>query len=175
VIIDYLAHHQALIPEVTDLLYAQWSDLLLASGTSKEKLAVLLGERAVTDRLPITLVALSDGMLAGTGSIKLSEDGTKAGLSPWLGGMYVKPHYRSSGVGTAIVRALEAKAAELGVKAMYLSAGEAQAFYQRLGWSVLERVTPYGIKEVALMTRALTLQAHAVDGAHSFKPPLASI
>lgn len=164
-IIDYLAHHPALIPELTDLLFAEWTDLFLASGTSKQALGELLAERAVTDRLPISLVALNDGALAGTGSIKLAEPGTKPDLSPWLGGMYVKPAFRNVGVGARIVRALEAKAAELGATSMYLSADKARSFYQRLGWTEVERVRPYGIKEVSLMARDLTCIGHGESAA----------
>jgi GNAT superfamily N-acetyltransferase len=155
VAIDYLANHKELIPEITELLYGQWADLFRAAGVSKENVGELLVERAVTDQLPIAMVALCDGMLAGTGSIKLSEPGTKPGLSPWLAGMYVKDAYRGSGIGAAIVRALEDKASDLGVEAMYLSVGAAEAFYLGLGWTVIDRVTSYGVKDVAVMTRRL--------------------
>jgi GNAT superfamily N-acetyltransferase len=155
VVIDYLAKHKDLIPEITDLLYGHWADLFRAGGTSKEKLRELLVERAVTDKLPIAVVALCDGVLAGTGSIKLFEPGTRAGLSPWLAGMYVKDAYRGSGIGASIVRALEARASELGVTTMYLSVGAAEAFYLGLGWTVLERVNSYGVKDVAVMAKSL--------------------
>jgi N-acetylglutamate synthase-like GNAT family acetyltransferase len=69
--------------------------------------------------------------------------------------MYVKDAYRGSGIGASIVRALEAKASELGVTTMYLSVGAAEEFYGRLGWTVLDRVNSYGVKDVALMTRTL--------------------
>lgn len=163
VVIDYLANHEELIPEITDLLYGQWADLFRASGTSKEKLRELLVERAVKDKLPIAVVALSDGVLAGTGSIKLFEPGTKAGLSPWLAGMYVKDAYRGSGIGASIVHALEAKAGELGVTAMYLSVGAAEEFYDRLGWTVLERVNSCGVKDVAVMAKHLPDRAVGRD------------
>ena len=167
--IDYLANRRELIPEITNLLYGQWADLFQAGGTSKDKLRELLMERAVTDRLPITLVALNDSELVGTGSIKLSEPGTKVGLSPWLAGMYVKEAHRRSGVGAAIVRALEATATEFGVKTLYLSVGAAKGFYSRLGWTVLEHVNSYGIKDVALMARDLALDSGAGPN-NSFKP-----
>lgn len=153
--IDCLANRKEFIPEITDLLYAQWADLFQASGTSKDQLNTLLMERAVTDKLPIALVAMVDGVLAGTGSIKLSEPGTKAGLSPWLAGMYVKEAYRGSGIGASIVQALETKAMELGITTLYLSAGAAQKFYLRQGWTALERVNSYGVKEVTLMAKRL--------------------
>jgi GNAT superfamily N-acetyltransferase len=155
VVIDYLANHKELIPEVTDLIYGQWADLFQAAGTSRDALEELLAERATTERLPIALVALSDGTLMGTGSIKLSEPGTKPGLSPWLAGMYVKEACRGQGIGALIVRALEGTAKEFGVNSLYLSVGTAEGFYARLGWVTLERVNSYGVKDVALMTKDL--------------------
>jgi GNAT superfamily N-acetyltransferase len=155
VLIDYLANHKEFIPEIAALSYRQWTALFQAAGISQEQLEIMLAERAVTDRLPITFVAISDGVLVGTGSIKMAEPGTKAGLSPWLAGIYVKDSHRGSGVGAMIVRALEAKAAQLGVKEMYLSAGAAEGLYARLGWTLIERLESYGVKQVALMKREL--------------------
>ena len=153
--IDYLAHHQHLIPEIADLTYHQWQDLFQAAGISKDKLEEMLTERAVTDKLPIAMVALENGALVGTGCIKMAEPGTKPGLSPWLAGMYVKESHRGSGVGARIVHALEAKARELGVETIYLSAGRSESLYRRLGWTVLERVESYGVKQVAFMSKRL--------------------
>lgn len=155
VTIDYLANHREYLAEIVDLTYGEWTALLVSAGISKEDLAVIIAARAVTDQLPITLVALCDGVLVGTGSIKMAEPGTKEGLSPWLAGMYVKPSHRGAGIGAAIVRALEAKARQLGVDAMYLSVGGAEQFYKGLDWTVMERVDSYGVKEVALMTKHL--------------------
>lgn len=155
VVIDYLANHKQFLSEVVELTYGEWHALLKAAGVSKEQLADLIAQRAVTDQLPITLVAISGGVLVGTGSIKLAEPGTKEGLSPWLAGMYVKPSHRGMGIGASIVRTLEAKAQQLGVGALYLSVGAAEEFYKRLDWTVMERVDSYGVKEVALMTKKL--------------------
>ena len=167
--IDYLANHEHLISEVADLVYGQWFDLFSAGGTSKEDLRAIFVCRAVTDRLPLTLVALEGSNLVGTGSIKLSEPGTKPGLSPWLAGMYVKPELRGSGVGTLLVRALESKAVELGIETLYLSVGAAPGFYQRLGWVELERVTSYGIKQVLLMAKNLRPHPSALGANNSLK------
>jgi len=153
--IDYLAHHRTLIPEIAALSYGEWRALFEAAGISQAMLEAILAERAVTDAIPVTMVALRDGALIGTGSIKLAEPGTRPGLSPWLAGIFIKPDERGSGVGAAIVGALEAHAARLGISAMYLSVGKVPGFYARLGWSVVDRVDSYGVKEVTLMTKAL--------------------
>jgi hypothetical protein len=38
---------------------------------------------------------------------------------------------------------------------MYLSVGAAEAFYLGLGWTVLERVNSYGVKDVTVMMKHL--------------------
>jgi len=154
--IDYLANHRALIPELSTLLYQEWADLYQAAGLTKQDLTTALELRCVTNQLPITLVAIAaDGQLLGAGSIKLDEPGTKEGLSPWLGGIYIKQQQRGLGLGALIVSALEDKARELGVSALYLSADTAEGFYQKLGWYVMERVESFGVRDVVLMSKRL--------------------
>ena len=154
--IDYLANHSALIPELSTLLYNEWADLYQAAGLTKQDLTTALTQRCVTNHLPLTLVAITaDGQLLGAGSIKLDEPGTKAGLSPWLGGIYIKEQQRGLGLGALIVTALEDKARELGVTALYLSADTAEGFYQKLGWHVLERLESFGVRDVVLMSKTL--------------------
>jgi GNAT superfamily N-acetyltransferase len=154
--IDYLSNHRHLIPELSTLLYAEWHDLYQAASLTQQDLISALEQRCVTHALPLTLVAVdAEGQLIGAGSIKLDEPGTKAGLSPWLGGIYIKQQQRGLGLGAQIVTALELQARALGVTALYLSADTAEAFYLRLGWQVLERLESLGVRDVALMTKQL--------------------
>ncbi len=153
--IDYLANWPGLIPELAALLHQEWADLYQAAGIDQAQLQQVLTERTAVDTLPITLVLVKDGELVGAGSIKLTEPGTKEGLSPWLAGIYVKPQYRGLGLGRDIVLALEAKARQLGVEVLYLSADSAVDFYLSLGWQVLERLESLGVRDVALMSKRL--------------------
>lgn len=153
--IDYLANWPGLIPELAALLHQEWADLYQAAGIDQAQLQQVLTERTATDTLPITLVLVKDGELVGAGSIKLTEPGTKEGLSPWLAGIYVKPQYRGLGLGRDIVLALEAKAQQLGVETLYLSADSAVDFYLSLGWQVVERLESLGVRDVALMSKRL--------------------
>lgn len=153
--IDYLANWPGLIPELAALLFQEWADLYQAAGIDQAQLQQVLTERTAVDTLPITLVLVKDGELVGAGSIKLTEPGTKEGLSPWLAGIFVKPQYRRLGLGRDIVLALEAKAQQLGVEALYLSADTAVDFYLSLGWQVLERLESLGVRDVALMSKRL--------------------
>lgn len=77
------------------------------------------------------LVARVDGALAGTARLRLAEGGRVAKGER----LAVLEAYRSRGVGMALIRALEARARELGCHAL-VGAAQVQAlgFYEALGY-----------------------------------------
>ncbi len=153
--VENLSEHRDAIPELAQLLYAEWQDLYVAAGLGLPDLIAALEARTLTDGIPLTLVAVHDNTVVGCGSLKLKEAGTRDGLSPWVGGLYVKAGHRGKGVGTLLLRALELKAGALGISALYLSADSAVEFYQRNGWRILENVKSFGVRNVSLMTKDL--------------------
>ena len=153
--IDFLGNWPEFIPELAALLHNEWADLYAAAGIAEEDLRNILLQRKSTDQLPITLIAVDNGLLVGAGSLKLDEPGSKEGVSPWIGGLYIKSTFRGRGLGRDLVLALESKAKEFGVTALYLSADTAVDFYLKLGWQVLERVESFGVRDVAVMTKRL--------------------
>jgi N-acetylglutamate synthase-like GNAT family acetyltransferase len=60
-------------------------------------------------------------------------------LTPWLAGVFVEPQCRGKGIGSALVRRIEAEARSLGVSTLYLYTPHTEFLYERLGWSVIER------------------------------------
>ncbi len=79
--IDYLANHKSLVPDVAQVLYGDPGNLSIARSVSKDALEQELLARAVTNQVPLTLVAVNRGGLAGTGSIGLKVE-TNAEISP---------------------------------------------------------------------------------------------
>ncbi|TGS74101.1 GNAT family N-acetyltransferase, partial [Mesorhizobium sp. M3A.F.Ca.ET.175.01.1.1] len=75
-------------------------------------------------------------------------------LTPWLAGLIVEEAYRRSGVGTALVRAVEDHAASAGVGKLYLYTWQARGFYEALGWSAAETFEQAGAP-MLLMARKL--------------------
>lgn len=59
-------------------------------------------------------------------------------LTPWLAGLIVDEACRGQGVGTALVKAIEARAASAGVNKLYLYTWQARRFYEALGWTAVE-------------------------------------
>jgi N-acetylglutamate synthase-like GNAT family acetyltransferase len=114
-----------------------------------------LEDHASRKHIPTTLIALDDSRLLGSASL-VEEDLPEtelpevASLSPWLASVFVVPGARGGGIGRALVEQAVVQAAGLGIKTLYLFTAGQEAFYRRLGWSVLEHVVYHG-REGAIM------------------------
>jgi putative acetyltransferase len=89
------------------------------------------------------VVAYRDGAPAGSGCFKpFAEDGTVE-----LKRMFVAPAHRGAGIGAAVLRELEAWAAELGHTAIVLETGprntEAVRLYETRGYTRIANYGPY--------------------------------
>jgi predicted N-acetyltransferase YhbS len=104
------------------------------------------------NRIPMTVVALDGGWEAvGTAALTEHDMETHRELSPWLGGVYVIPAARHRGVASALVRNLMDRAADFGIRDLYLYTNGAEGLYQKLDWRALSR-EPYMGREVTIMT-----------------------
>jgi GNAT superfamily N-acetyltransferase len=154
--IEYLADHLELLPEIAALTFTEWKDLCTSIGRDLGQVKEILAQRAVKDRIPLTLIVLENNQFVATGSIKLSEPDTQKDVSPWLDMMYVESSRRGCGIGRLLLEALEKKAWEMGAKTLYLSTDEAEDFYAKNNWSVLEHQKAVDGKIVAFMAKELS-------------------
>jgi predicted GNAT family N-acyltransferase len=91
-------------------------------------------ERDVLDRVAVHVLARRDGQPVATGRLVARDDGVGV-----LGRIAVVESERGTGLGVAVMRALEDNARQLGLERIELHAQtHALAFYQRLGYQ------PYG-------------------------------
>ena len=151
--IHYLADHRDLVPLIAQWFFGEWA--CFYPGKGLKDFEAMVAERANRDRLPLALVALEGGKLLGTGCLKPRDMETRPELTPWLAGMFVAGESRGRGIGAALVRAVEEKAAGLGIGKLYLHTPRSERFYARLGWSVKER-TEYCGCAVTVMEKALS-------------------
>lgn len=100
------------------------------------------------------LVARIDDVPVGSVLLVQHELEPAHDLSPWLAGLVVAGGHRRKGVGTALVRALERRAAAQDVGTLYLYTWEARAFYAALGWKPVETFEQDG-ETTMLMSRGL--------------------
>ena len=142
---------------VAERIYQLWGRLIAAdTGMSASAYTEVIRRRAVTDRVPLTLIALAGDALVGAVSLKQDEASTAADLSPWIGGLLVDEALRGKGLGRALLAKAEATAAGLGYSWLYLSCvPDMQHFYERQGWVLMQRTLSFG-DEVALMKKGLS-------------------
>jgi N-acetylglutamate synthase-like GNAT family acetyltransferase len=147
-IIEYLADHRDVIPTIARWSYEEWSYLHPERTLSDVKR--LISEGSNKEQIPISLVAIDKGKVIGWIALKTSDFKPRPDLSPWLAGLYVDKPQRRKGVGTKLVHEIEKLAARLGVSKLYLVTDNAEKFYSKLGWSVLERTVSQGISVIVL-------------------------
>ena len=106
------------------------------------------------DRFEAAFVARDHGRPIGSCLLVRDEISSPHDLTPWLAGLIIEEGYRGSGVGTALVRAVEAHAASAGIGALYLYTWQARGFYEALGWTAVETFEQDGAP-MLLMSRDL--------------------
>lgn len=98
------------------------------------------------------LLAELDGRPAGSCLFVREEIDPKHDLTPWLAALYVAPEFRKRGIASALVRAIEQHARDMGCARLYLYTITAEGLYAKLGWTALEHFDWHGEKFV-LMAR----------------------
>jgi GNAT superfamily N-acetyltransferase len=148
--IEYLADHRDLVE-----LIAEWHWRDDGARTPPEFWRQAHAAEAVGRDVPTAWVAFLDARPVGCVSLIAHNMDTHLELTPWLAALFVVPDVRGRGIGTALTRRCEGRAAELRHRALYLYTESAERFYARLGW---ERLTleVYENEDVAVMRKALT-------------------
>lgn len=153
--IDYLANHQESVPQIAGWFYEEWSNLY--PNRTRDDFDNLVRARARKDKLPLALVAVESGMVVGTISLKMQDMNDRNAYVPWVAGLYVVKEWRSRGIGTKLVQAVEGKAREMGIRKLFLYTPKSERFYSRLGWCIIGH-TGYRGTPVSLMEKEIAIQ-----------------
>ncbi len=151
--IEALADHPQHVPTLAAWFYEQWR-WFLPPESSADAIAAKFRTHLNRDAAPLALIALKEGELLGSASLRVNDMDIFTELTPWLGGVYVAPPHRRRGVGTQLVRAVEQKARDLGHRSLHLFTFDQAPLYSSLGWQVLKRVEYHG-HPVVVMHKAL--------------------
>lgn len=89
------------------------------------------------DRMPLALAAYVGGQPAGIVILRDHDLASRPDLKPWLSSLFVAPEHRRQGVGSALMRAAEARARRIGLECLYLFTRHQVALYRSLGWAVI--------------------------------------
>lgn len=149
-----------LFERVVEWHWHEWSNGL--SDADRAAWRARLATRCRDDGIPFTLVAFADGEPVGCLTVCHDDlDARFADRGPWLSGVLVAGPARNLGVGRALVRAAEARAAAFGAREMWLWTSEAGPFYARCGYTVVARKED--VAGHAVLWRALDAGAPAAS------------
>lgn len=128
--IHHLFQHPQHLRTVAGWIYREfWED---RNGYDQATLEKLLGDADDPDRIPLSLIALADGVPAGTVNLITHDNSKRPELTPWLAALVVVRKYRGRGLGSALVKRLLTEASRLGTATLYLGT-DTPGFYTRLG------------------------------------------
>jgi N-acetylglutamate synthase-like GNAT family acetyltransferase len=133
--ISYLVEHPEYIPQLAQWLFEQW-DAILGEQTPGPRIKKL-NAHMNRDELPIGWVAHANGQVLGTAALRVHDLEGREDLTPWLGGVFVGPQFRRRGIGPTLCATVEDAARSRGIKTLHLFTLDKQAWYSRLGWTVL--------------------------------------
>ena len=115
---------------------AWWRD----DGHPLDYISRRLRENMNATPIPFALVAHDGKSFLGTASVIASDLPERPQLTPWVAAVWVEAHARRRGVGGALVNRATLDCFALNVARAYLCARpQRTAFYERLGWSSIER------------------------------------
>ena len=105
--------------------------------------------------LPTTMVGALHGNVVGSVSLEVIDDLAEfAHYTPWITSLVVTPDYRNKGFASQLMQHAHRIAFEMGYSRLFLWTYDQEALYQRLGWSVLHRITFKG-RAAVVMARDL--------------------
>ncbi len=128
-------------PEFFDMVADRiWQAWWQADGTPLGYISDRLRENISDSLIPFALIAHDGAAFLGTASVIASDLAERSQLTPWVAAVWVEPHARQRGVGGALVDRATRDCFALGASRAYLCARlQHSAFYERLGWTLIER------------------------------------
>ena len=150
--ISYLADHPEVLGNLAAGFKSQWATHFADQPVEAIKMgfANCCREKGI----PLALVAMVGETFAGTASLR-EESGTVCpGIGPWLTHLYVEPAFRNQGVGTTLIRAVEAEAVRNGFTELHAATARAAPLFERLGWKMID-VVEYHVDRVSVLRTGL--------------------
>jgi GNAT superfamily N-acetyltransferase len=137
--IAYLADHADHVIALRAALHAQ--DREHYGPRTPADVAADIARSLQRDAPPLALIALCDGVFAGTATLRHDSITTHPHLEPWLAGFYVRPELRGCGIGRKLGGDDRSGGAAPRLRAGLRWQRPRSVVVQRAGWQVVERIS----------------------------------
>lgn len=99
----------------------------------------LMEENLVSSSIPTAFIAHDRDRFLGTVSLIACDMEMRPDYTPWVAALWVDEHYRSKGIGSALIQTAIEEARRLNFATVYLCASaDKDAYYAARGWSLIE-------------------------------------
>ena len=108
----------------------------------------------VENQLPITFIAVENGILLGTVGIWRGDLLSRQELYPWLSALVVNPNYRNKGIGQSLQKHVLEYCKMSGYKEIFLYT-ELNGYYEKSGWIPFDKGHEYTGSEVCIYRQSI--------------------
>ncbi len=150
---EYLVDRPDDVPLVISWWHSKWADRM---GTDIEKATHQLRASLSKDKLPVHILAVENGRMIGTATLKEQEMvEVYPNLKYWLGSVFVAPASRGNGIATALTEQIIRLAQQRHLPQLYLHTENISGgLYAAQGFEPMDRLV-YKNTETLLMRRPL--------------------
>lgn len=152
VTVEPLAAHPEVLPLLEAWFKQEWPSYYGSDGPGDARTD--LQSFANLGSLPVGVVALRNGKVCGVAALKAESIPSHRHLSPWAAAGLVEPALRGQGIGSKLLRGLEAQAHALGFRRIYCATNTGESLLQRCGWQLMERIVHEG-EDLGIYNKAL--------------------
>jgi len=150
---DFIGNYPEHIPLVAKWHQDEWHNI--SPNLTTELRIKLYSSYPTYPNIPCSIIALLDGVPAGSASLVESDMETHPHLHPWLASVYVDKKYRCQGLATQLITNIIDTARSLDIKKLYLFTPDQAYFYKQRGWKLIENYT-YNGENVDIMSFEIT-------------------
>lgn len=138
--ICFLAEVPEVVPQLVKLFQEEWADYYGPEGPGIAESDIW--ERCQINSIPLTLIATdNNGEVVGTGTLSAESTDLAFNQGPWISALVVERNRRGSGIGTALISALEMEARRFRCQFIYMSTYTAGGILLSRGWEEVNKTT----------------------------------
>ena len=152
--ISFLSEYPNKATEIAQWYYDEWAGP--AFTTTVEELAANVKNKSKSDhQIPFAFVAIEEDALIGVVELKFKENKNHPEYEHWLGGLFVHPENRGTGVGKLLIDRVKQHCVLLGLEKLYLQCEDSLVpMYTNHDFLKLHRAKHRGFETVIMVWSA---------------------